>query len=183
MARRARSRRRSRPRVRTRTRTVVKWRNRVASAMRGGRRRRRSGGGGGGLPFRSSGGIASRLSGSFLPVVKTVAPIVVGAVGGAMLARALAPKLNTPLKVGAAVTGAAILAGSFAPRFARGHARLLQFVAVGMAADGVMRMLAQWRASGRIPALNTGREGLLAGIPSTSARPPATAYSMAKLNG
>lgn len=162
----ARKRSRSRPgkkRTRSRTRTIVKYRTRRAGkAMRRTFRRRSSGGGG--LPFRTGGSLVSRVTGSVVPVTKVVVPIVVGAVGGAVLAKAIAAKVkNSPVKTGLGVTAAAILLGSFAGKAGKGLARTVAFAAVGMAADGVMRVLAPARASGKVPLLPRGNAGLLAG--------------------
>ena len=166
----ARKRSRSRPRakVRTRTRTIVKYRARRAArgVKRLFRRRRGGGGGSGGLPFRTGGSILDRVKGSIVPVTKTVVPIVVGAVGGAMLAKALEKRLKTPIKIGLGVTAAAIVVGSFAGKAGKGLARTVAFAAVGMAADGVMRVLAPARAAGKIPLLPRGNAGLLAGASS-----------------
>lgn len=140
---------------RTRTIFKTKWRNRPGSARRGRRGGRRRSGSSFGSPFRQSGSFSSRLTGSALPVAKMLLPILVGAVGGAMLAKYVAPKMKgSPAKTGALVAGAAILLGAFAGKFGRGLARPVQLAALGIAADGAMRML-----RGKLPGLPAGDKG------------------------
>lgn len=165
MAKRRRRARRSTPRRARRSLPAVFRRRRRRSSAVHRFRRRRGGGGGGafGSPFRQGGSLPSRVTGSVLPVAKMVAPIVIGAIGGALLAAKLPAKFRTTtVKAGIGVTIAAILLGIFAKKFGRTLARPAQLAAVGMAADGLMRLTLPLRASKKLPLLPAGNQGLLA---------------------
>ncbi len=135
-----------------------------------GRRGRRRGGASSG-PFRSGGSLVSRVTSSAVPVAKTVVPLVLGAIGAYLLAKKVSPKLkNNPTTTGLAVLAAAILLGSFSKKFGKlpGGARAVQFVAIGAATDGVMRLLYNWRQRQNIPGLPKSTQGLLADASRTA---------------
>ena len=190
MARRKKSRRPAPRRARRASpRRIVRRARRRAAVAFAPRRRRRSSGGGGGL-FVARGGVVDTLKANAVPAAVAAAGLAVGATLAGMVARKLAPRLNTPTKLGLGLAALGIVGATMARKFAGGGAvgRAVQFAGLGVVTDGLMRATAPLRArmaaggGGAAPAPAASTASNVKGLPAGQ-RQPSTAAILARMAG